>query len=244
MSMLKKLILIFAVGVLASQATASHAQQLIESYVALLSEADHFNSSGQRLTSAAAIIRQDRANYHRFGIRDPEDEEDTLFADEQNRQALERMLERGHADPGVLSRIVNGTVLVRVNVYRSASWPFVQVTVLDPRSESSIQKLSTTAEIPNRFRGEWIDTGDDPMKMRVSADGILFGSLQPVCKFTDIKVANEDGSAYEVNWHCPGSVAGVEIKMVFRLMKVLGKEVLVLVNAEDPINVSVYERAR
>jgi hypothetical protein len=42
--------------------TISHAQQLIGSYVALLSETDHFNSNGQRLTSAAAIIRQDRAN--------------------------------------------------------------------------------------------------------------------------------------------------------------------------------------
>lgn len=44
------------------------ARELIESYIALLSDADHFNSSGQRLTSAAAIIRQDRANYHLFGI--------------------------------------------------------------------------------------------------------------------------------------------------------------------------------
>ena len=58
-----------------------HTQQLLESYVALLSERDHFNSSGQRLTTAAAIIRQDRANFHRFGLRDPGDEDDTFFAD-------------------------------------------------------------------------------------------------------------------------------------------------------------------
>lgn len=216
------------------------AQQLIESYVALLSESDHFNSQGQRLTSAAAIIRQDRANYHRFGIRDPEDESDTLFADESNRQALEQMLERGHDDPAALSRIVNGTVLVHVNAYRNPNGPYVQVTVLNnPKATSS----SSTTELPNRFRGAWIDAGDNPMKMTVTADGISFGTPTSACTFTDVKVANEEGSAFEVNWHCPDSAAGAVVKTAFRLMKVWGKEVLVLVNTEEPTIVSVYERA-
>jgi len=52
----------------------SKAQEMVESYVAFLSEADHFNSNGERLRSAAAIIRQDRANFHRFGRRDPDDQ--------------------------------------------------------------------------------------------------------------------------------------------------------------------------
>jgi hypothetical protein len=64
---------------------------------------------GNGLTSAAAIIRQDRANVHRYGKRDLDDENDTFFADEGNRAVLEQMLDRGQADPGVLSRIVNGT---------------------------------------------------------------------------------------------------------------------------------------
>ena len=70
----------------------SQAQQLLESYVAELSERDHFNSAGQRLTTAAAIIRQDRANFHRFGLRDPGDEDDKFFADEGNRGALKGCL--------------------------------------------------------------------------------------------------------------------------------------------------------
>src|SRR5664280_1375442 len=85
----------------------SRAQQLLESYQAFLSERDHFNSNGQRLTTAAAIIRQDRANYHRYGLRDPGDESDIFFANADNRAALERLLERGRAEPGVISRIVN-----------------------------------------------------------------------------------------------------------------------------------------
>jgi hypothetical protein len=99
------------------------AQEMVESYVAFLSEADHFNSNGERLRSAAAIIRQDRANFHRFGHRDPDDQDDMFFAKAENRDALERMLERGQASPGVLSRIVNGTVLIRVDIFRSRTGP-------------------------------------------------------------------------------------------------------------------------
>ncbi len=54
-----------------------------------------------------------------------------FFADEGNRAALEQMLERGRADPSVVSRIVNGTALVRVDIYRTADGPFVRVTLLD-----------------------------------------------------------------------------------------------------------------
>jgi hypothetical protein len=104
-AMLRKLIFAFAISMSAYAPTVSHAQQLIGSYVALLSEADHFNSKGQRLTWAAA--------------------------DDGNRAALEQMLERGRADPGVLSRIVNGTPVIRVDIYRGADGPFVRVTLLD-----------------------------------------------------------------------------------------------------------------
>ena len=99
----------------------SRAQEMIESYQAYLSQQDHFNSDGQRLTSAAAIIRQDRANFHRYGIRDPGDEDDNFFGDMGNRAALERFLERGRAAPRVVSQIVNGTPLIRVEVWRGPS---------------------------------------------------------------------------------------------------------------------------
>jgi hypothetical protein len=129
--MVHKLVSAALLCALALVPTHSPAQQLTESYVAFLSEADHFNSNGQRLTSAAAIIWQDRANYHRFFRRDPEDQGDSFFADERNRGALEQMIERGRAMPGTISRIVNGTVLVRVDVYQGNGGPFIQVTVLN-----------------------------------------------------------------------------------------------------------------
>ncbi|HXW41034.1 MAG TPA: hypothetical protein VEK75_07515, partial [Xanthobacteraceae bacterium] len=128
--MLRTMILALAIAAAASMPTRAQAQQLIGSYVALLSERDHFNSNGQRLDSAAAIIRQDRANFHRFGIRDPEDQDDPFFGDERNRAALEQMLERGHADPGVVARIINGVALIKVDIYREAGDVFIRVMLL------------------------------------------------------------------------------------------------------------------
>ena len=125
------------------------AQRLLESYVARLSERDHFNSNGQRLTTAAAIIRQDRANYHRFGIRDAEDEDDKFFADEGNRAILERLLEHGRAESGVISGIVNGNPLVRVEVSQGNDGPFIVVTLIG--SSASVQE---DASSPNTAGGD------------------------------------------------------------------------------------------
>lgn len=121
---------IIAAGLAALAPTAASAQQLVESYVARLSAKDHFNSSGERLTSAAAIIRQDRANYHRFGLRDPEDEDDRFFASASNRAIMERLLENGEASGDVIDSIVNGTPRIRVDIFRRADGGnFIRVRV-------------------------------------------------------------------------------------------------------------------
>jgi hypothetical protein len=141
--MFRKLVLTVALCGAISNPVSTHAQELIESYTALLSEADHFNSSGQRLTSAAAIIRQDRANYYRYGVRDADDEGDQFFADEGNRAVLEQMLDRGRADPGVLSRIVNGTPHIRVDIYRAGNGPFIRVTLLDQTRQLNAEQIGS-----------------------------------------------------------------------------------------------------
>ncbi|HHI82467.1 MAG TPA: hypothetical protein ENJ99_04875, partial [Rhizobiales bacterium] len=97
--------------------SGAEAGELLEVYRARLGTDDHFNSRGQRLDNAAAIIRQDRANFHRFGIRDDEDQGDSYFASKANRARLERMLRRGRATRSVLRQIVNGTPMIRVRIY-------------------------------------------------------------------------------------------------------------------------------
>ncbi|MGF1626000.1 MAG: hypothetical protein ACFCVH_14055 [Alphaproteobacteria bacterium] len=120
-----------AIALIATFATGpALAQELMASYSALLSERDHFNSNGQRLTSAAAIIRQDRANYHRFGRRDNADQWDPIFGSVDARARMEALLNRGTSAPSAIQAIVNGTPYVTVEVwgYRGVI-DFVNVTV-------------------------------------------------------------------------------------------------------------------
>jgi uncharacterized protein YkuJ len=89
----------------------------LEVYVARLSAADHFNSNGARLGTVAAVIRQDRANFHRFDIRDPEDEDDSFFDSADNRARLEALIARGTVTGRARRAILNGTPLIVVKVW-------------------------------------------------------------------------------------------------------------------------------
>ena len=121
---MRTLILMFIAAIFIAGAQA-RAEEHLGSYQARLSSGDHFNSEGERLRSAAAIIRQDRANYHRFGIRDGEDEYDSYFGSIGNRSRLEEMLNAGDASASVKSRIVNGKPLIQVEIYED----YIEVTV-------------------------------------------------------------------------------------------------------------------
>jgi len=125
-----KKFLIFAIF-FSSLASAKY----IGTYYAKLGVLDHFNSHGKRLTSAAAIIRQDRYNYHIKGIKDSVDTWDPFFDDKQNRSLLEKMLRKGSASSGALSAIVNGTPIIKVKVYDD----HINVKVLQSAPKSSIE---------------------------------------------------------------------------------------------------------
>jgi len=107
--------------------------RLIEQYVAMISTRDHFNSNGDRLTDAASIIRQDRANYHKYGLRDPGESGDSYFANAANRDLLERLLNRGASmNSSVKYAIVNGNPAVLVRVFRNNSGQdYVEVSIVD-----------------------------------------------------------------------------------------------------------------
>jgi hypothetical protein len=113
-------------AVLVRRVDAQILGQLVESYSARLSPRDHYNSNGERLRSAAAIIRQDRANFYVYGLRDNEDEPDPYFSSKGNRARLEQMLENGRTTPEAIYRVVNGTPLIRVDIYATG----ISVTIL------------------------------------------------------------------------------------------------------------------
>ena len=95
-------------------ATPSMAREV---YYAKISHNDKYNSYGDPLRSVAAILRQDRANYHRFGIRDREDTGDRTFRYKGNRARMASMLRSGYISPATRNAIVYRNPVVRVTVY-------------------------------------------------------------------------------------------------------------------------------
>lgn len=64
-------------------------------YTTLIGAEDMRNSSGIPLNSLGGMIQQDRANYHRFGIRHPGDSSDPYFADPALRARIAQMVDAG-----------------------------------------------------------------------------------------------------------------------------------------------------
>ena len=106
-----------AAAILAAIPTTAVAQDLIGSYVAYIGREDLYNSKGARLSEPWQIIRQDRANYHRFGIRHAGDEWDSFFGDFNNRAAMERMIMNGYINPVAARDIVSGGATVVVEIW-------------------------------------------------------------------------------------------------------------------------------
>lgn len=76
----------------------------IETYTARLSAQDHFNSSGERLETAAAIIRQDRASFFVYGSKDSEDEVAGFFDSKYDRSRLKSMLDHARSETRYFER--------------------------------------------------------------------------------------------------------------------------------------------
>ena len=97
-------------------------------YRARLSRNDHHNSRGVELRSAAGIVRQDRANYHRYVEQDFDDQYDSMFADRDNRAWLEDALE-DTMSASVERQILRGTPVVEVRVWGTRR---AEVSIVSP----------------------------------------------------------------------------------------------------------------
>ncbi|MBZ4022821.1 hypothetical protein CKO11_10150 [Rhodobacter sp. TJ_12] len=116
--------------VAAPAATPVAAQEIVGAYVAYIGTDDLFNSRGQRLSAPWQVLRQDRANFHKFGISQPGDEWDPFFGDFNNRATMERMVMNGSIEPAAARKIMAGgaTVFVRIFGYGKRG-DYVRVTV-------------------------------------------------------------------------------------------------------------------
>ncbi len=101
---------------------------MLADYTARISAQDKVNSAGERLTTVGAVLRQDRANFHRFDQPDEEDQADEHFTNTDERARFERLLSRGIVRPDTARQIINGTPLVHVTFFATCAY----VEVLEP----------------------------------------------------------------------------------------------------------------
>ncbi|WP_371169960.1 hypothetical protein [Aliiroseovarius sp. 2305UL8-7] len=126
-SMLRGVAVTTALSLFASPASA---QDLIGAYTAYIGQPDLVNSKGARLTQPWQVLRQDRANFHRFGISQPGDEFDPFFGSIGNRKIMERMVMNGTIDPAAAKRLLQGGAVVFVRIFgKGNSGTSVTVTV-------------------------------------------------------------------------------------------------------------------
>ncbi len=116
-------------AVLVASAGAAKADELIESYGAYIGQDDLYNSSNERLTQPWQVIRQDRANVHRFGVSQPGDDFDNFFASARNRELAERMIRSGRIDGSAARRLLNGDVQIHVEIWRGGGGDYINISV-------------------------------------------------------------------------------------------------------------------
>jgi len=92
------------------------AQQFQFEYYAMLSPHDTFNSRGVPVNDVCGIVQQDRANVHKFGLRDAADNIDTFFTTPERRAMIAGRCQYDpthHTVQRIRSQYI-GFVLVRV----------------------------------------------------------------------------------------------------------------------------------
>ena len=115
--------LLLALSLLATPSSAQ-AQQYLGEYFAYLGRHDMFNSRGVRLTDLGSILQQDRANYHRFNLRDNWDDPDPVFHDRAVRARIPNIWQLAPTATSVPGRVARGEfVLVRVTIYGNRGGP-------------------------------------------------------------------------------------------------------------------------
>ncbi|MGC6415824.1 MAG: hypothetical protein ACON3Z_01760 [Bradymonadia bacterium] len=153
-----KIVLLFLLCFSLLTPSLALAEVPMESYVARIGLHDHSTPTTKKYLKLANYrIGQDRANYHRFKIRDAEDEGDGMFHDKKERKWFYKKLAEPYAIPAEVKRAVeNGTPLIRVDVYSS----HVKVSLVS-RSTSAAPGASTDHLVggtPAQDPGLWLNS--------------------------------------------------------------------------------------
>lgn len=86
-------------------------------YIAEIGPEDMRNSRGDRVASLGGVLQQDRANFHRFGIRHRHDQHDPLFANRAMRATIPDLVRAGGDFRGSFSQMALRGQSFVVNVF-------------------------------------------------------------------------------------------------------------------------------
>jgi len=147
---------VIVLGLLILNILKVNAQDYSAYYEARLSAQDHTNSGGSKLSDIPAILRQDRANYHKFKKRDQEDQPDAFFAKAKNRGLMEKYFKNTYSDNPMngkdLKAILEGTPLVRVSLVNGIkNKKFLSVEVISEKKS----RVSPALNIASKIIGTW-----------------------------------------------------------------------------------------
>jgi type III secretory pathway component EscR len=115
-----KQIALIATALMSLSIINSSGQDYSAFYEARLSAQDHTTSNGAKLSDVASILRQDRANYHKFKKRDADDQTDNFFSSAKNRVLIDSYFKNVYSGNPMSAKdkqaILSGTPLVRVSL--------------------------------------------------------------------------------------------------------------------------------
>ena len=104
-------------ALLALSALPARADEVIAVYAATIGVDDLYNSNGQRLSAPWQVLRQDRANFHRYDISQPGDEWDPVFDSMDARAQMEALVRAGTITPQARAGIMSAGSTVVVEVW-------------------------------------------------------------------------------------------------------------------------------
>lgn len=100
-----------ALGMALASQTAV-AQEQIGAFTAFIGKSDMTNDKGATLSEPWMVLRQDRANFHRFGVSQPGDQWDPFFGSSQSRKSIQSLIARGKVDPKATKRLRSGGIIL------------------------------------------------------------------------------------------------------------------------------------
>jgi antitoxin component YwqK of YwqJK toxin-antitoxin module len=152
-------------------------------YKAKLSEKDHFNSSGQRLNKAMAILRQDRANFHTFNIKDVEDESDEMFKNKEVRADMEKMVVS--ISKATEKAILNGTPVIQMEVFGDGGAEITLVTDNQAINKTIVPEKKAVSE--NNNHNDIATVEEKVITSSVTRGGLTY-ELNQTTPFTGMEV--------------------------------------------------------